>query len=146
MFTNDPTRPPFFVYGTLRPGCGNTWAWEGLAEPVADGTTIKIGHRLTTHGGFPWAIESPMCQTVGTLIVPHDAESYDTVLDNMDRLEGEGFMYRRIRTAVLVDGVPVKCWMYEAIGDRPRLLPDVATNDAGRFDWIAQRHAREVVS
>lgn len=131
-----PALLPFFVYGTLRPGCGNTWAWSELGDARHDGNAVKIGHRLTTNGGFPYAVPAASAQTVGTLIYPRD-DAHAIVLDNMDRLESEGRMYRRIETAVLADGIPTMCWMYEGLGEFCRQLPDAPMDQFGRYDWKA---------
>jgi gamma-glutamylcyclotransferase (GGCT)/AIG2-like uncharacterized protein YtfP len=122
---------PIFVYGTLRPGWGNARLWQGRAEPVLDGAVTVTGYRLTSNGGFPYAIPHPGAVTVGCLIVPDDAE-YDRVLEQMDWLEGYPHHYDRVIVhAALPEGRGfVEAWLYTPSDPaRPARLPAVPGND-----------------
>lgn len=138
---NEHERYPVFVYGTLRPGCGNDRLWRGRAVTIHDGTAILVGYKLVTNGHFPYMIPATTAQTVGTLIVPDD-EHYDDVLDRMDMLEGVPRHYLRIRVAVLVEGgEPCFAWTYVPATRNHDLMPECATA-GGRFDWHAERASR----
>lgn len=146
-------RHPIFVYGTLRPGEGNARVWVDRAEARHDGTCFVLGRALVDSGGFPYLVPALTAQTVGALIVPAD-EHYDAVLDRMDDLEGyhpdsRHNHYERITIAVVTPDGPVRAWTYVPASralDHVARLPDVATNEAGRYDWAAKprRHLRAV--
>ena len=46
-------RLPIFVFGTLRPGNGNSAMWKGTAEAAHDNECSLADHRLVTNGAFP---------------------------------------------------------------------------------------------
>jgi gamma-glutamylcyclotransferase (GGCT)/AIG2-like uncharacterized protein YtfP len=125
---------PFFVYGTLRPGYGNDRLWHGRAHDRHDGECYVTGFRLVGRG-FPYAIPAEGAEAVGALIVP-DADHYEDVTRDLDRLEGvPTHYYRDLVVITTPEGYRV-AWMYIASGEwlgHDRLA--VPTDPAGRFDW-----------
>jgi gamma-glutamylcyclotransferase (GGCT)/AIG2-like uncharacterized protein YtfP len=121
MIINQPTERtnmhnqqlPIFVYGTLRPGCGNEGRWLNRATPYDDGKCFAIGIGL--FGGasmpFPYASTVHGEQTVGCLIVPQK-DLYDAVLADMDQLEGVPNHYQRTTVAVIVGDSITPAWIY----------------------------------
>jgi len=105
---------PFFVYGTLRPNCGNDRRWHGLAMPYGDGAVYVRGFRLVGRG-FPYAIPADAdTWTTGCLIVPTPG-NYDEVRRGLDQLEGLPHHYSRHITAVYEgpnDQLPMAAWIY----------------------------------
>jgi len=120
---------PIFVYGTLRPDCGNDVLWRGKAHARFDGLAILPRFRLVSGGAFPFALPDADADAVGALIVPNDGE-YDEVLARMDRLEGYPRFYDRLMVAVdTPDGI-VKAWVYTpAHPDEYDHLADVPDGD-----------------
>lgn len=129
---------PFFVYGTLRPGCGNDRFWVDRATATDDGVAYVIGWKLVTNGGFPYLVRAASAQSVGCLVRPR-REHYDRVRDSFDALEGVPRHYLRIEVAVMTPAGPVMAWTYTPTHPDDRLLPDVPTNPAGFYDWAERK-------
>lgn len=133
--TKVPARLPFFVYGTLRPEQGNDHCWQGYARAVGDGLSHVNGFRLVHNGAFPYALPCPGDAVVGAVIVPTD-DTYEYVLDRMDRLEGYPSFYDRVVVSVLNErtGKSRGAWMYTparpADYERLRTVPN---NDWSAF-------------
>jgi len=116
---------PFFVYGTLRPGHGNSGCWVGTADAWHDGHTLVYGVRLVEPRGFPYAIPtgSPNDVTVGALIFPRP-HCYARVMKRLDTLEGYPDHYDRWRMRVVTPDGETDAWMYVPVrwiemADRP---------------------------
>ncbi|MEU9124130.1 gamma-glutamylcyclotransferase family protein [Streptomyces sp. NPDC048506] len=117
--TTDPERPPFFVYGTLRPGEANHA--RTLRGRTAREEPARIHGALLYDGpGYPYAVAGPPEAVVhGALVQPRDAD-YDAVLVALDRLEGyapgdpENVYERVVTEAVCPDGRTVRAWVYLA--------------------------------
>ncbi|RKY17300.1 MAG: hypothetical protein DRQ55_16135 [Planctomycetota bacterium] len=134
-------RLAIFVYGTLRPGHGNSRLWQGLATARYDGKCFVLGYRLVG-GGFPYAIPAPTAQTVGTLVYPHP-EHEDEVRQQMDWLEGYPSHYTRVVTAVVTPDGYRLAWIYTPPEGKPfGLQREVRTDSNGRFDWNMGTKAR----
>ena len=128
-----------FVYGTLRPRCGNDRLWQDRATARHDGECFVLGHKLVTRGWFPYLVPAVTAQTIGALIVPHPGQ-LDEVLARMDILEGVPHHYERTTIAVLTpDGIE-RAWTYVPTDPSDWLLPEVPTNE-GRYDWKEFRRA-----
>lgn len=119
---DDPTAAPevtlpFFVYGTLRPGHGNSRMWAGHAVAEHDGTARAHGVRLLGEGaGFPYAVRSndPTDITVGAIIRPLPGVGrYDHVLSQFDMLEGYPDHYDRVQVIIDTPDGWTRCFMYE---------------------------------
>jgi len=111
--TETPDLLPFFVYGTLRPGYGNSRGWVGRARAVHDGDATVDGFRLAApqYGGFPYAIPAEGSRIVGALIFPEPGE-YAAVLYRLDQLEGYPNHYDRIRVRVETPDGWLWAWIY----------------------------------
>ena len=128
---------PVFVFGTLRPGCGNDRRWHDIAVSACNGTAVLRDHRLVTNGSFPYCLPAEGEQTVGCLIVPRVGQTR-AALESMDALEGVPVHYNRKRCTVEVPGAIVQAWYYvpddwESYSD----LPAVPKND---WSHREQRH------
>ena len=133
-------RLPMFVYGTLRPGHGNSRLWRGMAEAKYDGECYVLGYRLVG-SGFPYAVPAATAQTVGTLIFPH-AEHDEHVRQHMDWLEGYPSHYTRVVTAVVTPDGYILAWIYTP-ADGMAGGREVRQDDNGRFDWDLGTKARD---
>jgi len=107
---------PFFVYGTLRPGCHNYDRY--LAESSIDERRATLaGAEMFVGPGFPYVRVSGTGTVTGDLVWVDD---YRRVLDRVDRLEGyrgeEGpNLYDRALVQVETEtGEPVTAWVYYA--------------------------------
>lgn len=125
---------PVAVYGTLRPGWGNSRLWRGK------GTELAVGHvngyKLVGRG-FPYAVPTKGATSVVSIIRP-EPEHYYEVLADMDALEGVDFgHYKRVDVEVQVRTGHVICWMYVPVTidgyvSRSAVVP---TDAWGRHDW-----------
>ncbi len=102
---------PVFVFGTLRPGHGNSRTWQGVAHPAHDGEATIADHRLVTNGGFPYCLPAEGETTTGTLIVPFP-ENYELAMHYMDGLEGYPLHYNRKTIEVTTPLGTVTAWYY----------------------------------
>ena len=102
---------PVFVFGTLRPGHGNSRTWQGVAHPAHDGEATIADHRLVTNGGFPYCLPAEGETTTGTLIVPFP-ENYELAMHYMDSLEGFPLHYNRKTIEVTTPLGTVTAWYY----------------------------------
>lgn len=78
---------PIFVYGTLRPGCGNDRLWRGRATVVNTEPAVCPGLRLVTGGAFPYALPHADSETIGDVITANPGEWAELIAD-LDMLEG----------------------------------------------------------
>ncbi|MEV6109402.1 gamma-glutamylcyclotransferase family protein [Streptomyces sp. NPDC051940] len=102
-------RLPFFVYGTLRPG--ERYHAEFLAGRTASETPATLAGVLLYEGpGYPYAVAVPSGVVHGALVIPRP-EAYEAVLHDLDLLE-DG--YDRVVCRAVVDGAPVRAWVYLA--------------------------------
>lgn len=96
----DDLHLPYFVYGTLRPGWGNSALWQDVAVAVGDGECRVHGYGLAIEG-LPYAVEAPGHFVVGALIVP-SADECDRIAlrRQLDALEGYPRHYDRRKVTV----------------------------------------------
>lgn len=126
---------PICVYGTLRPGYGNSRLWRDRARDLHDGDVTVTGYRLVGRG-FPYAIASEGESIAACLIVP-EPWTYDAVLADMDMLEGVPDHYtRELIVADTPDGFRV-AWMYVCAFNPDHMGQRFAvpTDEKGRYDW-----------
>lgn len=125
----------FFVYGTLRPDCGNDVLWRGDAshEPA---TLVGFEMFSTSHGGFPF-IRYGLGTVVGDLVTPYVGE-YDHMLYRMDQLEGEGSLYKREAVTVQTSQGDTEAWVY--VGLAPTMIQRGTPIASG--DWHDARRLR----
>lgn len=105
---------PYFVYGTLRPRCGNSSWWrETGAVALFDGEVIAPGFKMICRS-IPFAVPSGDDDfVVGALIMPSD--DYGEMLGlrfNLDRLEGHPSHYERVEADVETPLGTCVAWIY----------------------------------
>jgi len=111
-------RPPFFVYGTLRPGGANHT--PALAARLAAVVPARMDGIVLHHGpGYPYALDGAPGDTAhGALLLP-GPDDHDEVLAALDHLEeyrpgDPGSLYERVvRRARTAQGVQ-DAWVYLA--------------------------------
>lgn len=142
-----PRQLPFFVYGTLRPGCSNYHRL--LADHVVDERpAIAGGFALCTHGSYPYAVPT-RGETVTGSLLDIDPDAYPDVVRSLDQLEGyrtqapQDSHYLRVARAVetlfmdfAVELVPA--WIYE-VG--PTVDVESMRSIPGG-DWLSQQDHR----
>lgn len=120
---------PYFVYGTLRTGCGNwDWALQGRTDETILSVLPDYDMYAPPNAGFPAIASSdkPMGESAGVVgelvYVPDDL--YDDVTHDLDRLEGwhpdnpASSLYLKVARNVAyvnADGRTAKqrAWVYE---------------------------------
>lgn len=106
---------PVFVYGTLRPGCGN-FAWTLAGNTAAITPATLDGATMYRGPGFPYVAAGDGV-VVGDLI-DITADRYDDVLATLDGLEGYrpghrgGSHYDRVQCTVMTPDGPRQAWVY----------------------------------
>lgn len=104
---------PFFVYGTLQSGQGNHHLF-GPSERIGAGNTYRAKHiesmqysatvrgfRMFTSGSYPACYPSDSnADKVSGQLIWVQPESYDSVLNAVDRLEGHPDFFTRIVVSV----------------------------------------------
>ncbi|MET8133816.1 gamma-glutamylcyclotransferase family protein [Streptomyces sp. NPDC005251] len=111
--------PPFFVYGTLRPGEHNHDLFlRGRTRSEEPGR--MRGLALYEGPGYPYAVEEPGGVVSGELVTARP-ETYEELLAALDELEeytpgDPRNLYERVaRDAVRADGITVvRAWVYVA--------------------------------
>lgn len=117
---NDPEL--IAVYGTLRTDCGNDRLWRGRAESW--GTDTMRPFRMTTNGGYPYAIPDDDADTIVVELLHPDPDNRHALMADLDSLEGYPRHYNRI-VAITDEGnaawmyVPSDATMEYAAGLRP---------------------------
>lgn len=112
------TGPPFFVYGTLRPGEHNHDLYL-RARTRSEEPGRMAGLVLHPGPGYPYAVEEPGGTVTGDLVTALPG-AYEELLAELDALEeyapGDPHnLYERVmRDAVLADGRTVRAWVYIA--------------------------------
>ncbi len=130
---------PWFVYGTLRPDCGNDkWSWQGCATALYDGEALAEDYCMVVseHAGFPYAVRRPGGVLKGALIQP-DEGAYDYIMTAFDQLEGyvpgeRHSHYERSSVDVTTPDGIVTAWIYHI---DPAKLGTRATVVASG-DWV----------
>jgi len=105
-----------FVYGTLLPG-EERWSLlepfsEAVGEATADGTLWD------TRRGYPAAVFDGSGAIPGAVVVIK-AGAWDAVIDLLDRVEGEGTLYRRVEVTTSAGPATSYEWMGPTIGMQP---------------------------
>lgn len=130
---------PVFVYGTLRPGCGNDSLWVRRAACRYDGDCFVAGFRLVTNGAFPYALPAEDEVSVGALVYPHPAAEAE-VMARLDALEGVPHHYERLSVDVATPDGVVAAWMYVPRRlDAYEGLEAVPGNDWIQYNWTRRR-------
>lgn len=130
---------PYFVYGTLRPRCGNSEWWRecgGVA--LFDGEVRAYGFKMIARA-IPYAVRSDEYDhVVGALIMPSDDKYEQVALRfNLDRLEGHPRHYERIEADIETpDGVCV-AWIYSPTGYTPE---GEWVKSGDYYDYMEVRH------
>ncbi|MFE9806016.1 gamma-glutamylcyclotransferase family protein [Streptomyces sp. NPDC005548] len=112
------TGPPFFVYGTLRPGERNHDLFL-LGRTRSEEPARMTGLALHPGPGYPYAVEEPGGTVTGDLVTALPG-AYEELLAELDALEeyapGDPHnLYERVtRDVVLADGTAVPAWVYIA--------------------------------
>ncbi|MFJ6831676.1 gamma-glutamylcyclotransferase family protein [Streptomyces sp. NPDC091209] len=131
--------PPFFVYGTLRPGEHNHDLFlRGRTRSEEPGR--MSGLVLYAGPGYPYAVEEPGGVVSGELVTAR-TEEYEELLAALDALEeytpgDPRSLYERVaRDAVRADGITaVRAWVYVAAPEvAARLRTDGKLIENG--DW-----------
>ena len=106
-----------FVYGTLMPGEPR---WPAL-QPFASGwePATARGHLWDTGSGYPAVRFDPDGADVPGFLVALDPGGAAEAIAVLDRIEGEGALYRRVRVAT--SGGPAVA--YEWLGSTEGLVP-----------------------
>jgi gamma-glutamylcyclotransferase (GGCT)/AIG2-like uncharacterized protein YtfP len=107
---------PYFVYGTLRPGYGNSRIWESHGATVG-ATAWAHGYMLIVRGRLPYAVPGLYVDRVkGVLIEPPPDEAGQRALRrDLDMLEGHPAHYMRkelTTCAVNYEIVAPPPWIY----------------------------------
>lgn len=120
---------PFFVYGTLRAGQGNSHLLRGA---IARARRASLsGAQMFDLGPYPMIVEGE--GLVWGELIEIEAARYAATLRALDRLEGvdgacpnnPNALYRRLRREVWVAEERVEAWVYfgrEKIARRGRLV------------------------
>jgi gamma-glutamylcyclotransferase (GGCT)/AIG2-like uncharacterized protein YtfP len=106
-----------FVYGTLMPGESR---WPAL-EPFATGwgPATARGHLWDTGHGYPAVRFDDDGAAIAGFLVTIDAERLPDAIAVLDRVEGEGALYRRVEVATSA-GLATS---YEWLGSTEGLVP-----------------------
>lgn len=107
--------PAVFVYGTLLPGEPRWPLLEPYAAEVVDATVP--GRLYDTGRGYPAARFRAGTRSVPGASVRVAPEHWETVVELLDRIEGEGTLYRRVEVTTSA-GPAVS---YEWLGDTDTL-------------------------
>lgn len=109
-----------FVYGTLRPACGNHGLLQGAALREQDADAPGLALCAAPRAGFPYATPDPDGTVHGTLCHIPD-RLWPPVRNRLDALEGydprwphTGHYLRRRWTVIAADGDTYQAWIYLA--------------------------------
>ena len=136
---SDPERETVFVYGTLKTGHGNHYAFLRNAESLGEATTDEP-FILKRGPGFPYATEPKPYRDLGG---DHDARPIAgevfrvdaATLRDLDRLEGCPTHYYRRRVGFREPGAPHRAWIYiVADAERVEDFPNCDILD-GAYHW-----------
>ena len=137
---HEPERLPFFCYGTLRPGHGNSRLWEGDAAARYDGEARLANHQMTAWG-CPYISPLDGWTVTGTLVYANDDLSlyeYRHLLYRLDSLEGVVYAdppsghYQRKAVDVDTPDGPVRAWVYWSDMPAKRVVPGGDWNNVER--------------
>jgi gamma-glutamylcyclotransferase (GGCT)/AIG2-like uncharacterized protein YtfP len=142
----DQMRLPFFVYGTLRRGCGN-YEWTLAGKTIAEVPGTMTGGRMFDNGSFPYVTrdEDPANVVVGEVMTVPDA-IYDAVLRTLDGLEGyspgRSFNhYTRVVTDVTLEtGEQIQAYVYLASERTASAYPRIPSGDWQQRDRSLALH------
>lgn len=146
---------PVFVYGTLRQGFSNHGLLKGMPYLGVGVSAIeKFEMREPHHGGFPLLFENGQRTNSGNVMsgkVHGEVYVVDPLtLLELDRLEGNGFMYQRSKQWITLKDQQVasknnfkpciQAWMYVACKPfwRDKVttsVPSRITNSIRHYDW-----------
>lgn len=148
MPTSDtqPLRPPFLVYGTLRPGEPNhrrlhlAWRTEHVGTAVVPGIVMYDG------GAFPYAVYTGAANDAITVDILRARDGhYDDLLADVDHLEGyhcvggENHYERSGEVARFADGRQFLGWLYLAsTWTREQVIERRGYPRIGSGDWLSR--------
>lgn len=140
-------RLPFFVYGTLRRGCGN-YEWTLAGNTISEVHGTVSGGRMHDNGSFPYVTldEDPASIVVGEVMTVPDA-LYPQVQRALDGLEGyvpgrAHNHYDRVVVTVRLDtGENVQAYMYVASEQTASRHPRIPSGDWMQRTRAASRYA-----
>lgn len=96
------------VYGTLKKGYSNYWSYlNGKSHHIGGGRTVDKYPLVIS--GLPYLINE---KGNGHNVVVDVFKVSDSVMANLDRLEGHPIWYRREQINILLKGKKVLCWVY----------------------------------
>jgi gamma-glutamylcyclotransferase (GGCT)/AIG2-like uncharacterized protein YtfP len=126
------TDRPYFVYGTLRPRCGNSHWWrECGASAYYDCEAMAYGFKLVART-IPYALYTGDSTdfVVGALILPSDEWDEQVELRyNLDRLEGHPNHYERVETDIETPDGWCTAWIYTPTKYDPKGREDIPSGD-----------------
>ena len=132
-----------FVYGTLKRGHGNYEALLNRPDVHFIGTAQTVNPYRMLHAGFPVLMKSNQDTFPALGEVFDIVEEDGPVTVNLDRLEGEGTMYKREKIPVDIHGIGTReCWAYFGCADywRRDAIPTCDVID-GRYVWNQRRRS-----
>lgn len=103
-----------FVYGTLMSGFHNNVLMKSPNIKFLGNAKTVDNFMMFSNGYIPFVVNTPETQITGEAY--HIKSSID--LDNLDRLEGHPFGYKRTPITILIDGqtepIPAFIYIYQA--------------------------------
>ena len=130
-----------FTYGTLMKGYSNHVYCED-AEFVSKATTVEKYNLLTfSKTGYPM-IDDDLTKKVST-IKGEVYKATDEEVQNIDQLEGIGFLYSRNKVKVVTESKEeLECWVYIGINVKDRKQFNIQIPDG---DWANYTSAQKKV-
>ena len=104
-----------FVYGTLRKGY---WNHRLLENSKFIGEAITKEKYSLYANGIPYVVKTPKTQIKGE-VYEVDIET----LKRLDQLEGHPDFYYREKTDILINGKPIKAWIYFYPYQKGKIIP-----------------------
>lgn len=119
--THNSGRHMVFVYGSLKAGFGNHHLLEGRGDVgiIGDAVTVTPQWWMLSLRAYPGVVKLPpsyLTKHHGYNIIGELYEVSDTVLGDLDTLEGNGSFYRRELVELDIgEEETVQAWMYVLI-------------------------------
>lgn len=142
---------PYFVYGTLRPRCGNSQRWRaGGGTAFYDGEAVAHGFELIQRR-IPYALQAPVssCVTGCLILPPDDLDRQINLRWSLDELEQHPDHYERIETSIETPDGFCDAWIYTPTRYTPTGDPipsgdfyDYLTKLEEEEDELARQRAR----
>jgi gamma-glutamylcyclotransferase (GGCT)/AIG2-like uncharacterized protein YtfP len=130
-----PEQFPIFVYGSLRPGELFYTRVRPYVEKVEPAELH--GMQLYSLGDFPGMVWDASARNPVKGDLLHIYKGYwAEAISVLDRIEGEGFLYKRTQIIVICGETPVAAWTY-LLRDLEKLIAQMDRIDSN--DWKAER-------